>query len=315
MPAPKPFSRIVTDETLLENVRHGSPAFPLQYYYEDIWDFDFHCVDWHWHPELEYMYVKSGRAICFAGDEKLIVNAGCGLLINSRVIHRFEAEFSTVIPNVVYSPFLLASENSLLYQKYLQPFIESGKNCYLFDPSVSWQAVCIRKMAEVFASQEKEEAEEIVTVTSLLEFWHELFRHGKPEQPFSGKKADRVSQTRLKIMMQYVQEHYQENLRLEDISAAVHIGRSLALQIFRQGIHQSPVSYLIAFRLKQAAGLLTSTEKTVARIAEDTGFESATYFCRKFKELYGLTPKDYRNMGKRMIGSGRSTDPDPGDLP
>ena len=58
MPAPKSFSRITTDETLLENVRHGSPAFPFQYYYEDIWDFDFHCVDWHWHPELESIIRK-----------------------------------------------------------------------------------------------------------------------------------------------------------------------------------------------------------------------------------------------------------------
>ena len=314
MAAPKPFSRIITDETLLENVRHGSPAFPFQYYYEDIWDFDFHCVDWHWHPELEYVYVKSGQALCFVGEEKLIVSAGCGLLINSRVIHRFEAESSTIIPNAVYSPFLLASENSLLYQKYLQPFIDSGKECYLFDPSVPWQNVCIQRMIEVFASQEKEDADEIVTVASLLGFWNELYQHKQPEQSASGEEAGRINQTRLKIMMQYVQEHYQENLRLEDIGSAVHIGRSLALQVFRQGIHQSPISYLIEFRLKQAANLLTSTEKTVARIAEETGFESSAYFCRKFRKFYGVTPKDYRNMGKRTIGSSRSVDPDTADL-
>ena len=207
----------------------------------------------------------------------------------------------------MYSPFLLASENSLLYQKYLQPFVESGKECYLFEPSVPWQNACIQRMMEVFASQEKEDAEEIVTVASLLGFWNELFQHRPPEQSASGEKADRVNQTRLRIMMQYVQEHYQENLRLEDIGSAVHIGRSLALQVFRQGIHQSPISYLIEFRLKQAANLLTSTEKTVARIAEETGFESSAYFCRKFRGLYGVTPKDYRSMGKRtMQGRGRS---------
>ena len=294
MPAPRPFSRITTDETLLESVRHGSPAFPLQYYYEDIWDFDFHCVDWHWHPELEYVYVQSGQAICFVGEEKRIVNAGCGLLINSRAIHRFEAEASTIIPNVVYSPSLLATENSLIYQKYLQPFIGGEADCILFDPSVPWQAACIQRMAEVFASQEREDVEEIVTVTSLLGFWNELYRHRQPKQGISGKKPDRINQTRLQIMMQYVQEHYRENLRLEDIGAAVHIGRSLVLQVFRQGIHQSPIAYLIEYRLKQAAKLLTSTEKTVARIAEETGFESSAYFCRKFKALYGMTPKDYR---------------------
>ena len=147
------FSRIITDETLMENIQHGSPAFPLQYYYEDIWEFDFHCIDWHWHPELEYVYVQSGQAICFVGEEKLTVSKGNGLLINSRVIHRFEAESSTIIPNVVFSPFLLTSENSLIYQKYLQPIIDSGANCFLFNPSVHWQAVCIQKMKEVFESQ------------------------------------------------------------------------------------------------------------------------------------------------------------------
>ena len=295
MPSPKPFSRIMTDETLMENVQHGSLDFPLQYYYEDIWDFDFHCVDWHWHPELEYVYVQSGQAICFVGEEKLTVSAGSGLLINSRVIHRFEAESSTIIPNVVFSPFLLSSENSLIYRKYLQPFIDSGAYCFLFDPSVHWQAVCIHKMKEVFESQERQEAEEIVTVTSLLGFWNELYHHGRLQSDSVEQKTNRTNQARLQIMMQYIQQHYRESICLKDIGAAVHIGRSMALQVFHQGIHQSPISYLIQFRLKQAAKLLVSTEKTIARIAEETGFESSTYFCRKFKELYGITPKDYRN--------------------
>ena len=91
---------------------------------------------------------------------------------------------------------------------------------------------------------------------------------------------------------------------MEDIGAAVHIGRSLTLQVFQQGIHQSPIAYLIEFRLKQAAKLLTSTEKNVGRIAEETGFESSTYFCRKFRELYGKTPKDYRNKWNERISHG-----------
>ena len=44
--------RIITDETLRETASHGSEEYPFCYYYEDIWDFDFHCIDWHWHPEV-----------------------------------------------------------------------------------------------------------------------------------------------------------------------------------------------------------------------------------------------------------------------
>ena len=36
--------RITTDETLRETASHGSEEYPFSYYYEDIWDFDFHCV-------------------------------------------------------------------------------------------------------------------------------------------------------------------------------------------------------------------------------------------------------------------------------
>ncbi len=295
MPSVRSFSRIITDETMMENVRHGDASFPFQYYYEDIWDFDLHCVDWHWHPELEYVYVRSGRAVCLIAGEKVTVPAGKALLINSRVIHRFEAEGSTVIPNAVYSPFLLAPEGSRVYQKYIYPFTARGPGFLLFDPAVPWENTCIRQMNRVFEIQEKQGGNEIGTVALLLAFWEELTRHWHSDSVKKETAPDRTNQVRLQIMMQYIQEHYQENIRLEDIADTVHIGKSTALQIFQKGIHQPPVAYLIRYRLKQAAVLLTTTEKKITGIAEETGFESSTYFCRKFRELYGMTPKDYRN--------------------
>ena len=297
MSAVKAFSTIRTDETLMETATHGNAAFPFQYYYENIWDFDFHCVDWHWHPELEYVYVESGQAICFVGEDRMVIPSGNALLINSKVIHRFEARESTVIPNAVYSPFLIASEESLIYRKYIYPFVADGSNSILLDKTVPWQNTCIQYMMKVFDFQ-NQNGSEIDTVVNLLEFWSEISKHWHPERTTGKTTSDREAQARLQIMMQFIQEHYRENIQLEDIAAAVHIGKSTALQIFHQGINQSPIAYLIRYRLKQAAILLTSTEKTISSIAEATGFESSTYFCRKFKELYCTTPTVYRNQTK-----------------
>ncbi len=294
MSAVKAFSTIKTDETLRETAAHGDPAFPFQYYYEDIWDFDFHCVDWHWHPELEYVYVESGRAICFIGDDSSVVPAGNALLINSKVIHRFEAKESTVIPNAVYSPFLLASEGSLIYREYIYPFLANGPDSLLLESTVPWQNDCMRTMQKAFDDQSRN-GSEMNTVISLLEFWNTLSKHRRFEGTAGKTAPGRETRVRLQIMMQFIQEHYRENIHLEDIAAAVHIGKSTALQAFHQGIGQSPVDYLIRYRLKQGAILLTSTGKTVAAIAEETGFDSSTYFCRKFKELYCMTPTAYRN--------------------
>lgn len=51
-----------TDETLRETISHGSEEYPFRYYYEDIWLFDLHCIDWHWHPEVEFVLVENGTA-------------------------------------------------------------------------------------------------------------------------------------------------------------------------------------------------------------------------------------------------------------
>ena len=45
------YAKIITDETLRETISHGSEEYPFRYYYEDIWLFDLHCIDWHWNPE------------------------------------------------------------------------------------------------------------------------------------------------------------------------------------------------------------------------------------------------------------------------
>ena len=60
--------KIITDETLMEKRTHGQSVFPFQYYLEDIWDFDFHTIGWHWHQEIEFIYVQSGEVI----SEKII---------------------------------------------------------------------------------------------------------------------------------------------------------------------------------------------------------------------------------------------------
>lgn len=94
-------------------------------------------------------------------------------------------------------------------------------------------------------------------------------------------------------MMQYIHDHYTEEITLEMIAASASISKSGALHIF-QSIHISPVAYLIQYRLAQAAKLLHTTQKSVASIAEETGFASSGYFCRKFRQHYHMSPNEYR---------------------
>lgn len=83
--------KITTDETLRETIQHGNNRYPFAYYPDNIWKFDFHRIDWHWHHELEFLYTAEGTALCLIGTSKIELHKGCGIFINSGVLHRFEA--------------------------------------------------------------------------------------------------------------------------------------------------------------------------------------------------------------------------------
>lgn len=286
--------KITTDETLRETVRHGSSSYPFAYYPEDIWQFDFHRVDWHWHHELEFLFVAKGTAICLVGTNKIELHQGCGLFINSSILHRFEAQGSTFVPNIVFSPTLLAPESSLIYEKYISPVINSSIEYQIFNPHTAWQNHVLQLLSQVFALQETDENNELCTIQLLFKIWDIMTKHIDLASSSSDLYRFNHKQARLQTMMQYIHDHYTEEITLETIAASASISKSGALHIFQSGIHISPVAYLIQYRLAQAAEQLCTTQKSVSSIAEETGFASSGYFCRKFRQHYHMSPNEYR---------------------
>lgn len=286
--------KITTDETLRETVQHGNSSYPFAYYPEDIWQFDFHRVDWHWHHELEFLFVAKGTAICLVGTNKIELHQGCGLFINSSILHRFEAQGSTFVPNIVFSPTLLAPESSLIYEKYISPVINSSIEYQIFNPHTAWQNHVLQLLSQVLALQETDENNELCTIQLLFKIWDIMTKHIDLASSSSDLYRFNHKQARLQTMMQYIHDHYTEEITLETIAASASISKSGALHIFQSGIHISPVAYLIQYRLAQAAEQLCTTQKSVSSIAEETGFASSGYFCRKFRQHYHMSPNEYR---------------------
>lgn len=300
------YNKIKTDATLRETVSHGSEEYPFSYYMEDIWLFDFHCVDWHWHSETEFVYVEKGTAEFLIGSGRYALSAGSGIFINARVIHRFEAEESAVIPNIVFSPSLLSSEESLIYRKYIQPLLDSSIEYLIFSRDTPWQSDVLDTLLSVFAVQETEDAHdisdisEIKTAELLLRLWGIIYENVKIPENTSEAKASAHTRAQLQIMMQYIHKNFSEHISLDDIAKTAALSKSGVLNIFRKYLHTSPISYLVSYRLKRAARLLVTTDNGISLIARDTGFENVGYFCRKFKELFEMTPNEYRKNNLKI---------------
>ena len=290
----KTYNKILTDEEFMEIKPHGSSDYPFQYYYDNLELFDFHCIEWHWHREFEFLYVESGKVLCGIGEKQIILSEGDAVFINSKTLHRFYASSGGVIPNFVCMPEFIAPENSLVYKKYILPIISSNMSFQRFQSAEPWQARIIQIMIKIMETQENEKIKELSTLALLQNLWLIFYENVKLSDKEKMQTVDEAAQKRVQLMMQYIHENYKHGLSLNEIASHIGVSKSTALHLFQRFLHTTPVNYLIEYRLQAASRLLKNTNKKVKTIAYESGFHNVDYFCKLFKNRYHVTPSEYR---------------------
>ena len=155
-------------------------------------------------------------------------------------------------------------------------------------------AEALELMHKILKAQESDKDRELVTLFLTQELWHLLYLHMDSEVLQKKRENTASSQGRTQLMMQYIHQNFRHNLTLEDIAGQAMVSKSTALNLFRRYLHDTPVHYLVKYRLQEAAKLLATTEKKITVISGETGFENMDYFCKTFKKYYGRTPTEYR---------------------
>lgn len=291
-----PCNKIKTDENLMETVPHGAAGYAFECYFEKLSQFDFHCIEWHWHTELEFVYAESGSMTLWVGEKQFELSEGSGIFINSRVLHRFYSPDEAVIPNFLCMASFIAPENSLIYQKYIEPILSSTFAFQIFHHDISWQMEAISIMKQIFTIQNQNSVRELATSALMQKLWLTIYENTDMTQIKKQANDFSSAQTRLQLMMQYIHQNFSQDISLEEIANYAKISKSTALNLFHRFLHITPVNYLICYRLKEAALLLTKTEKKIHTISSETGFHNVDYFCRAFKQKYHMTPTEYRKM-------------------
>ena len=99
--------------------------------------------------------------------------------------------------------------------------------------------------------------------------------------------------------VRFIQEHFQEPLRVEQIAENVHLSLYHFIRRFKAQMGMTPYRYLIRYRVDRAKTMLSDEDMTIAEIAANAGFPDANSFTRSFRQWSGMTPQQYR--GSRLI--------------
>ncbi len=106
---------------------------------------------------------------------------------------------------------------------------------------------------------------------------------------------DGLPKYKLNQTLQYIKAHFDRDLKLGEIAAAVGMSQYYFLRLFKQSMGMTPYQYVLYLRVERAKFLLKQRQITISDVAIECGFTSQSHFTRLFRKMLGTTPKAYQD--------------------
>jgi AraC-like DNA-binding protein len=98
----------------------------------------------------------------------------------------------------------------------------------------------------------------------------------------------------IRAVLEYIEQHYSSTITLSSMATVAGMNPKYFCRVFKEVTQQTPMDYVIFYRVEQSANMLTNTDLSVLEIAMECGFNDYSYFIKTFKKLKSMTPKQYR---------------------
>ena len=105
----------------------------------------------------------------------------------------------------------------------------------------------------------------------------------------------------VELATKYIDENFAEYITINDICKAASISKSVLYKNFTSYLGMTPIDYINQKRIDKACKLLLKSNLAIENVMTDVGFSNLSYFYKKFKELKGLTPKQYRTQNTENL--------------
>lgn len=274
---------------------HGSTEFPCAGYSSSHTDRPEDAIPWHWHEEMELVYIARGGMNVKTPGKSFVLVQGELAAINSNTLHFAAAAPECVLHSLVFSPaFITGGGQSAIARKYIQPLISSAFSGYKLSGEDARQAAGWFNAAFEALAQDSPGFEFIVR-ESLSHICLLLYERLAPKPSDSAGAAGRDG-LRMRKMLDYIHGSYGGSVSVSDIAAAASISERECIRCFHKSLGVSPIQYLIKYRVMQGAKmLLEEPSSSISETAAYCGFDSPSNFSKMFKRFYGRTPREYRS--------------------
>ena len=261
--------------------------FPIEYdenypvYYFEYTQRTFNHKKMHYHNGFEIGVCLEGEGIFLVKNKVYPFRKGCVTFISSSQPHIAQS------PNEFPSrwKYLTIDWEKLFGQKEIQ-----------VNRNVIWNEEMARLVEIIYAEAERHDESSVAVITHLLNALILKFLRCEGEAELDEAPAAKVIDPKIYASIKYILNHYGERLSVKDLAAESNYSVNYFRKLFTEQTGVTPLNYITNIRLRMAAILLRSSDRTIVDVAEACGFNSLSSFNRCFRDQYGTTPAPWRKQ-------------------
>ena len=295
---------ILVGDDLQELKTHGVLEFPLSVNSITLSNTYIELIRWHWHQEVELVYILEGKVEALVDEESFILSAGQGIFINQNVLHAFRRveNHDAVFFSIVFHPAIVFGYGraALAVIKYISPISENPNvKHFLLNKENTCTATILELMLKIRNDYISEQfGYELTCKAYICLLWNELLKLPR-EDAIINIKPKRITQDeqRVKAAITYMEQHFTEPITLDDIAQSVHLSKSECCRCFQRMLHQTPFECLLKYRIFYATRLIQQQDpnaENISNLAITVGFSNISYFNKVFKRYLNMTPTEYK---------------------
>lgn len=255
---------------------------------------------WHFHPEIELVYIIKGSGQQFIGDNVHIFKSGDMMLLGSNLPHlwksddsfflqgssemRVEAIVIHFLPECFGKDFFALPEN----QAVASLFITAQQAIRIKDETKDEVSCLAHKLLTASGSERIILLLQILTCIANSTHTRTVCNKGLIFKNNPGESE------RLNSIYQYILNNYATNISLSEIARVAHMSPNAFCRYFKSRIKKTFSTTLMEVRIGNACKLLADTDRSISDICYNCGYNNLSNFNRHFKTLTGRTPLQHR---------------------
>lgn len=164
----------------------------------------------------------------------------------------------------------------------------------IFSGSLLEKLFSVRLVEGDFAARQNElqEAVRYMETFSQVRAWLADYYRSLLEDIFSGGRH-RATGEMVKVQ-DYIRQHYNEDLSLKELAGVAHVSPTYFSALFKKETGENYKSYVTSIRMEEALKLVLGTDMKTYEIAEAVGYNNVRRFVDAFKNIYRISPLEYR---------------------